>query len=67
MSFSKHILVWSLPEPIIGDKRGHGITPAEFKRIQRILLELYCQNEHSLMFRDLEPDTNKAYYDVVKE
>lgn len=54
-------------EPVIGDKRSAGISAAEFKRIQRILLELYCQNERSLSFRDREPDINKAYYEIIKQ
>lgn len=54
-------------EPVIGEKRSAGISPAEFKRIQRILLELYCQNEKSLSFRDREPEMNKAYYEIIKQ
>lgn len=57
----------NLTEPIIGDKRSAGLSPAEHKRIQRILLELYCQNEHSVLFRDLEPESNMGYYEIIKK
>lgn len=57
----------NITEPIIGDKRCAGLSAAEMKRIQRILLELYCQNERSSLFRDLEPETNTAYYEIVKK
>ncbi|XP_058823691.1 transcription intermediary factor 1-alpha isoform X2 [Topomyia yanbarensis] len=52
------------PEPA-GEKRNVGITPLELKILQRIVLELFCQYETSMPFRHLEPDTNKAYYDIV--
>lgn len=58
---------YNLTEPIIGDKRSAGLSPAEHKRIQRILLELYCQNEHSTLFRDLEPESNTGYYEIIKK
>ena len=57
----------NITEPVIGDKRSAGLSPAEHKRIQRILLELYCQNERSAVFRDLEPETNHAYYEIIKK
>lgn len=57
----------NLTEPVIGDKRSSGLSPAEHKRIQRILLELYCQNERSSQFRDLEPESNSHYYEIVKK
>lgn len=53
------------PEPT-GEKRNVGITPLELKILQRIVLELFCQYETSMPFRQLEPDTNKAYYDIVR-
>lgn len=56
-----------ITEPVFGDKRSAGLSAAEFKRIQRILLELYCQNEHSFCFRDLEPETNRSYYEIVRK
>lgn len=52
------------PEPI-GEKRNVGISPLELKILQRIVLELFCQYETSMPFRHLEPETNKAYYDIV--
>lgn len=57
----------NITEPVIGDKRTAGVSPAENKRIQRILLELYCQNDQSSMFRDLEPESNTAYYEIIKK
>lgn len=52
------------PEPL-GEKRNVGISPLELKILQRIVLELFCQYETSMPFRHLEPETNKAYYDIV--
>lgn len=52
------------PEPT-GEKRNVGITPLELKILQRIILELFCQYETSMPFRHLEPEINKAYYDIV--
>lgn len=52
------------PEPA-GEKRNVGISPLELKILQRIVLELFCQYETSMPFRNLEPETNKAYYDIV--
>lgn len=57
----------NITEPVIGDKRSSGLSPVELKRCQRILLELYCQNERSVQFRELEPETNTAYYEIIKE
>lgn len=57
----------NITEPVIGDKRSAGLSPAEHKRIQRILLELYCQNERSSSFRDLEPESNTNYYEIIKK
>lgn len=54
-------------EPVIGDKRSAGLSAAEIKRLQRILLELYCQNERSMSFRELEPETNLSYYEIVRK
>lgn len=48
-----------------GGKRNVQCTPNELKIMQRICLELYCQYEQSLPFRDPEPATNTAYYDIV--
>lgn len=57
----------NITEPVIGDKRSAGLSSAEHKRIQRILLELYCQSERSSMFRDLEPESNISYYEIIKK
>lgn len=49
-----------------GGKRPHGLSANDLKIVQRICLELYCQYEQSLPFRDLEPITNTAYYEIVR-
>uniref|UniRef100_T1GFT4 B box-type domain-containing protein n=1 Tax=Megaselia scalaris TaxID=36166 RepID=T1GFT4_MEGSC len=41
------------------------LGPNELKVIQRICLELYCQYEQSLQFREPEPATNTSYYEIV--
>lgn len=51
----------------IGEKRGAGISTMEFKKMQRIVLEMFCQYEWSLPFRQLEPDTNTSYYESVSK
>lgn len=61
---SYFIFLLSISVPI-GDKRQSGLTPNELKIMQRILLELYCQYDHSLPFRELEPSTNATYYEIV--
>lgn len=48
-----------------GEKRHSGLSSSELKIAQRILLELYCQYDHSLPFRELEPATNTTYYEIV--
>lgn len=53
-----------IAEPI-GEKRPGGLSPNELKIIQRICLELYCQYEQSLPLREMEPQTNVAYYEIV--
>lgn len=56
-----------ISEPVFGDKRCAGLSPAELKRLQRICLELYCQYEISLPFREMEPDSNTAYYEIIQK
>ncbi|XP_055378936.1 E3 ubiquitin-protein ligase TRIM33 [Condylostylus longicornis] len=41
------------------------LLPCELKIIQRICLELYCQYEQSLPFREPEPQSNTSYYEIV--
>lgn len=53
-------------EIVLGEKRT--LTPLagnEFKIIQRLVLELYCQYDHSLPFRELENRSNVAYYEII--
>lgn len=47
------------------DKRNGELGPSELKIIQRICLELYCQYEQSLPFREPEPATHTAYYEII--
>lgn len=56
-----------ISEPVFGDKRSAGLSSAELKRVQRICLELYCQYETSLPFRELESESNTAYYEIVQK
>lgn len=53
-------------EPM-GEKRAHGLSASELKIIQRICLELLCQYEQSLSFRDPEPKTNASYYEIIRK
>lgn len=47
------------------DQFSDTLGPNELKIIQRICLELYCQYEQSLQFREPEPATNTSYYEIV--
>lgn len=58
-----------IPGPAIGEKR---ISPGElsgkeFKIMQRILLEMYCQYDISLPFREPEPATNDDFYNLISQ
>lgn len=53
-----------------GDGKGENanepkLTTSELKVIQRICLELYCQYDQSLPFREPEPANNASYYEIV--
>lgn len=54
-----------LASNIEADKRNGELGTNELKIIQRICLELYCQYEQSLPFREPEPATNTAYYEII--
>ncbi|XP_014089165.1 E3 ubiquitin-protein ligase TRIM33 isoform X2 [Bactrocera oleae] len=41
------------------------LSRLELQIMQRICLELYCQYEQSLHFREPEPPTNTAYYEII--
>ncbi|XP_017484474.1 PREDICTED: E3 ubiquitin-protein ligase TRIM33 isoform X4 [Rhagoletis zephyria] len=41
------------------------LSRLELQIVQRICLELYCQYEQSLHFREPEPPTNTAYYEII--
>lgn len=51
--------------PMAGEKRGAEMTGREFKILQRILLEMYCQYDISLPFREPEPVTNDDFYNLI--
>ncbi|XP_046688247.1 E3 ubiquitin-protein ligase TRIM33 [Homalodisca vitripennis] len=52
----------------VGDKRPHsdGLDSYEQMLMQRILLELYCQYEPSLHFREVIPADNLEYHEKIK-
>lgn len=50
-----------------GEKRSMEMTTREFKIMQRILLEMYCQYDHSLAFREPEPITNEDFYNLINK
>jgi len=52
----------------VGEKRPHrdGLDSHEQKLMQRILLELYCQYEPSLHFREVIPPDNLEYHEKIK-
>ncbi|KAL9890329.1 tripartite motif-containing protein bonus isoform 4-T4 [Glossina fuscipes fuscipes] len=41
------------------------LSRLELQILQRICLELYCQYEQSLQFREPESPTNTAYYEII--
>lgn len=41
------------------------LSRLELQILQRICLELYCQYEQSLNFREPESPTNTAYYEII--
>lgn len=51
-----------VPNTALGDKREPGLSPKERKIAERIVLELYCQYEPSLPFRELvSPEVRKFF------
>lgn len=57
----------NVTEPVIGDKRCAGLSPAELKRVQRILLELYCQTDYSSVFRESDGMSTNAFYESAEK
>lgn len=55
--------------PSIGEKRVQPgeLTNKEFKVMQRIILEMYCQYDISLAFREPEPATNDDFYNLISQ
>ncbi|XP_075234679.1 transcription intermediary factor 1-alpha-like isoform X2 [Lycorma delicatula] len=54
----------------VGEKRkalGPGLTKEEQKLMERILLELYCQYDPSLHFREIVGPENENYHEIVKK
>lgn len=52
-----------------GEKRSAPgeMSGREFKILQRILLEMYCQYDISLPFREPEPATNDNFYNLISQ
>lgn len=51
----------------VGEKRNRqGLDPAEQTLMERILLELYCQYEPSLHFREVVSHDNLEYHEKIK-
>jgi len=50
-----------------GSEKGSSgeLSPLELRILQRICLELYCQYEQSLNFREPESPANTSYYEIV--
>ncbi|XP_037711126.1 transcription intermediary factor 1-alpha isoform X5 [Drosophila subpulchrella] len=50
-----------------GSEKGSSgeLRPLELRILQRICLELYCQYEQSLNFREPESPANTSYYEIV--
>ncbi|XP_037945595.1 E3 ubiquitin-protein ligase TRIM33 isoform X2 [Teleopsis dalmanni] len=46
-------------------QKSGGLSRLELQILQRICLELYCQYEQSLQFREPETPANAAYYEVI--
>ncbi|XP_039295155.1 E3 ubiquitin-protein ligase TRIM33 isoform X3 [Nilaparvata lugens] len=48
-------------------KASTALTSEEQKLVERILLELYCQYDPSLHFREIVSPENTGYYEVIKK
>lgn len=46
-------------------QHSNELSSIELQILQRICLELYCQYEQSLHFREPESPANTAYYEVI--
>ncbi|XP_058974109.1 E3 ubiquitin-protein ligase TRIM33 isoform X1 [Musca domestica] len=46
-------------------KNAGELSRLELQILQRICLELFCQYEQSLHFREPEPPSNTAYYEII--
>lgn len=42
-----------IPDNALGERRDSGLSPREKKIAERLILELYCQYEPSLHFREV--------------
>ncbi|XP_044735141.1 E3 ubiquitin-protein ligase TRIM33 isoform X2 [Chrysoperla carnea] len=56
-----------VPNTALGEKREPGLSPKERKIAERIVLELYCQYEPSLPFRELVSPENTDYHTKIKK
>lgn len=51
--------------PDTGDRVDNDLSPRQRKLAERIILELYCQYELSLPFREIIGQENQAYHEVI--
>ncbi|CAH1978376.1 unnamed protein product [Acanthoscelides obtectus] len=49
------------------DKNGHELSAKEKKTAERLVLELYCQYEPSLHFREVIGSENTEYHSIIKK
>ncbi|XP_059612511.1 E3 ubiquitin-protein ligase TRIM33 isoform X2 [Phlebotomus argentipes] len=54
-----------MPLEAAGEKRTGDLSLREIKIMQRIVLEMYCQYEVSLAFREPEPLANEEFYNMI--
>lgn len=56
-----------MPLEAPGEKRTGDLSMREMKIMQRIVLEMYCQYEISLAFREPEPLANEEFYNMISK
>nr|XP_022912734.1 transcription intermediary factor 1-alpha isoform X2 [Onthophagus taurus] len=55
-----------IPESALNEKKEGQLSVKEKKIAERLVLELYCQFEPSIPFRELPPSENTEYYSIIK-
>ncbi|KAF5308881.1 hypothetical protein FQR65_LT00581 [Abscondita terminalis] len=56
-----------IPDIPVGERKGNELTPKERKIAERLILELYCQYEQSLPFREIIGLENAEYHTIIKK